>query len=221
MLLAQSCPTLCNCRLPASSVHGILQARILEWVAIPFSRGSSWSTIKPGSPVLQADSLPSEPPGKPQEERLPWPGNKPWPQRWGHLFLTTRPPSEKSLCSFIDWGKKILWHRYQLLINFTVPELVQSWWLFLTLIDLFYDLVLCEDNIALWDKHAKRRMAVRAPLLDLDSRAGKLVSLNFLLGIIYYLLKSQLPNGIKKIISHHSPHGSWNDVSELMRLWLI
>ena len=42
--VAQSCPTLCNpvdCSLPGSSVHGILQARILEWVAISFSRGSS------------------------------------------------------------------------------------------------------------------------------------------------------------------------------------
>ena len=41
---------------------GILQARIPEWVAIPFSRGSSWSGIEPGSPARQADSLPSEPP---------------------------------------------------------------------------------------------------------------------------------------------------------------
>ena len=43
-LAAQSCPTLCNfmdCSPPGSPVHGILQARILEWVAIPFSRGSS------------------------------------------------------------------------------------------------------------------------------------------------------------------------------------
>ena len=43
-LVAQSCPTLCDptdCSPPGSSVHGILQARILEWVAIPFSRGSS------------------------------------------------------------------------------------------------------------------------------------------------------------------------------------
>ena len=42
--VAQSCPTLwdpMDCRLPGSSVHGILQARILEWVAIPFCRGSS------------------------------------------------------------------------------------------------------------------------------------------------------------------------------------
>ena len=40
----QSCPTLCNpvdCSLPGSSVHGILQARILEWGAISFSRGTS------------------------------------------------------------------------------------------------------------------------------------------------------------------------------------
>ena len=39
----QSCPTLCDpmdCSSPGSSVHRILQARILEWIAIPFSRGS-------------------------------------------------------------------------------------------------------------------------------------------------------------------------------------
>ena len=40
------------------------QARILEWIAIPFSRGCSWPGIKHRSPALQADSLPSEPPGK-------------------------------------------------------------------------------------------------------------------------------------------------------------
>ena len=42
MLVSQLCPTLCDpvdCSLPVSSVHGILQARILEWVATPFSRG--------------------------------------------------------------------------------------------------------------------------------------------------------------------------------------
>ena len=44
VLVAQSCLTLCNltdCVLPGSSVHGSLQARILEWVAIHFSGGSS------------------------------------------------------------------------------------------------------------------------------------------------------------------------------------
>ena len=43
--VAQSRPTLCNpmdCSLPGSSLHGILQARGLEWDAISFSRGSSW-----------------------------------------------------------------------------------------------------------------------------------------------------------------------------------
>ena len=43
MLGAQSCPTLCDpmdCSLPGSSVHGILQAKILEWFASSFSRGS-------------------------------------------------------------------------------------------------------------------------------------------------------------------------------------
>ena len=59
VLITQSCLTLCNpmdCSPPGSSVHGPLQARILEWVAIPFSRGSS--------PALWVDSLPSEPPEK-------------------------------------------------------------------------------------------------------------------------------------------------------------
>ena len=57
--------TLCDpmdCNPPGSSVHGILQARILERVAMPSSRGSS----RPRFPALQADSLPSEPPGKPK-----------------------------------------------------------------------------------------------------------------------------------------------------------
>jgi len=48
-----------------SSVRGILQARILEWVAMPFSRGNFPTQanpgIEPGSPALQANSLLSEP----------------------------------------------------------------------------------------------------------------------------------------------------------------
>ena len=46
-----------DCNLPGSSVLGILQARILVWVAISFSRASSKSGIKPKSPALQADSF--------------------------------------------------------------------------------------------------------------------------------------------------------------------
>ena len=66
-VIAQLCPTLCNpmdCSLPVSSVHEISQARILEWVAISFPRGTSRPGIGPRSPTLQRDSLPSEPPGE-------------------------------------------------------------------------------------------------------------------------------------------------------------
>ena len=68
----QSCLTLCDptdCSLPGSSVHGLLQARILEWVAIPFSRGSpqprdqTWVSHTAGR-------LLSEPPGKPWNVRM-------------------------------------------------------------------------------------------------------------------------------------------------------
>ena len=65
--VAQSCPTLSNpmdCSLPGSSIYGVFQARILEWVAISFSRKSSNPGIEPESPALYADALPSEPPGK-------------------------------------------------------------------------------------------------------------------------------------------------------------
>ena len=53
-LVAKSCPTLCdpvNCSLTSSSVHGISQARILEWVAITYSRGSSQPRDRTCSPV--------------------------------------------------------------------------------------------------------------------------------------------------------------------------
>ena len=65
VLVAQSCLTLCDpmdCSLPGTSVHGILQARILEWVSFPFCRDFHDPGLKPMSPALQADSLPSEPP---------------------------------------------------------------------------------------------------------------------------------------------------------------
>ena len=68
VLVAESCLTLCDprdCSLPGSSVHGIFQARVLEWVAIS----------SPGNP-LQADSVPSDPPGKqsiPNQDEKPLP----------------------------------------------------------------------------------------------------------------------------------------------------
>ena len=68
MLVAQLCPTLCDpmdCSPTGSSVHGILQAIIMEWVTMPFSRGSFCPCIDLRSRALQAYSLPSEPPGSP------------------------------------------------------------------------------------------------------------------------------------------------------------
>ena len=61
VLVAQSCLTLyhpMDCSLPDSSVHGVLQARIVEWVVISCSRGSSGPRNRTGSPALQVDSLP-------------------------------------------------------------------------------------------------------------------------------------------------------------------
>ena len=74
VLVAQSCPTLCDsmdCSLSSSSVHGIHQSRILEWVVISSSRGFCQPGDWTRSPALQADSLPSEPTGKPH-------GRKTW-----------------------------------------------------------------------------------------------------------------------------------------------
>ena len=67
-LVTQSCRTFCDPMYyspPGSSVHGIFQARILDWTAISFSGDLPDPEIKPGSPALQADSLLHKLPGKP------------------------------------------------------------------------------------------------------------------------------------------------------------
>ena len=66
---AHLCPTLYE---PMDyTVHGILQARILVWVAFPFSGDLPNPGIEPRSPTLQAaDSLPAEPQGKPKNTRV-------------------------------------------------------------------------------------------------------------------------------------------------------
>ena len=67
-LVARSCPTLCDpldCSLPGSSVHGILQARILDWVAVPSSRGSSQPRDQTWVSGIAGRLLTAEPPGKP------------------------------------------------------------------------------------------------------------------------------------------------------------
>ena len=58
--VAQSCLTLCDpmdCSPPGSSVRGIVQARVLEWVAISFSRDLPLPGINAGSPTLLADTF--------------------------------------------------------------------------------------------------------------------------------------------------------------------
>ena len=68
MLSRFSCIRLCDpidCSPPSSSVRGILQARILEWVTFPLPGDLLHPGIDPGFPALEVDSLPREPPDKP------------------------------------------------------------------------------------------------------------------------------------------------------------
>ena len=71
--VAQPCPTLCNpmdCGPPGSSVHGILQARTLEWVAMPSSRGSSRPRDRTHISCVAGGSFTTLPPFMPKS-RLP------------------------------------------------------------------------------------------------------------------------------------------------------
>ena len=83
-----------DCSPPGSSVHGILQARILEWAAIPFSEDLPNPGIEPKSPALQADSLPTELPVKPKltcgHTEICWPGQE-------HRVLSELPRMDGSI----------------------------------------------------------------------------------------------------------------------------
>ena len=95
--VTQSCPTLCDpmdCSLPGSSFHGIFQARVLEWVAIPSPGNLPDPGIEPRSPALQADTLPSEPPGKlhrPSEYEVPVSTGFPVVTKSGHKVAASLP----------------------------------------------------------------------------------------------------------------------------------
>ena len=91
--LLQSCQTLCDpmvCSPPGSSVHGILQTRILEWVAMPSSRGYSWPRDQTCVSHLcllnqQEGSLALVPLRKSKCRRLglsPWVRKIPWRRKW-------------------------------------------------------------------------------------------------------------------------------------------
>ena len=112
-LHAQSCPRLCDpndCSPPGSSVRGTLQARILEWVAMPSSRGSSQRGIKPMSCALQANSLLSEPPGKFIHSRHLLIINRGFPGGSSDKEPNCQCRRHKR-CGFNSWVGKIHWRR--------------------------------------------------------------------------------------------------------------
>ena len=79
-----------------SSAHEILQARILEWAAMPSSRGSS----RPRDPASQADSLPAEPPGKPRNTGVvayPFSSGSSWPRNWTPALQAESLPGARML----------------------------------------------------------------------------------------------------------------------------
>ena len=79
--VTQSCPTLCV--LMDSTIHEILCTRVLEWVAFPFSSDLPNPGIELRSPILWADSLPAEPPGKPRNTGVvayPFSSGSSWPR---------------------------------------------------------------------------------------------------------------------------------------------
>ena len=85
-VVSNSCDPM-DCGLPASSVHGISQTRILEWVAISFSRGSSQPGDRTASPAQQADSLLLSPEYETENRKIRI-GGWLWKMRlifeWGH-----------------------------------------------------------------------------------------------------------------------------------------
>ena len=103
--VTQSCLTLGNfrdCSPPGSSVHAVLLARLLEWLAIPFSRGLPNPGIKPEFPALQADSLLSVPPRKHDSKTIGTQTKKSSigniKQKWAPIGLTR---CQKCWCRYI------------------------------------------------------------------------------------------------------------------------
>ena len=101
-MCAQLCPTLCDpmdCSLPGSSVHGLFQAKLLEWIAISYSRGFSRSRKIPDSGsnshllLWQAGSLP-----------LVLPGRRAWQPTPG--FLPRGSHGQRGLVGHSPWGPK-------------------------------------------------------------------------------------------------------------------
>ena len=115
--VTQSFPTHCD---PMDyTVQGILQARILEWVAVPFSRDLPNPGIKPRSPTLQVDSLPAEPQGKPwgrleERNQIPYDYTVEVRNRFKGLDLIDRVPDE-------------LWTEVRDTVQETMPKPLTVW----------------------------------------------------------------------------------------------
>ena len=119
-LVTKLFPTICDpvdCSTPGFSVHGISQIRIMEWVAISFSRGSSQLRIEPISPAWQADTLPlgsvvKNPPANAGvigvTGSIPKVGKIPWRRKWQPtpVFLTGKSYGQRSLAGDCPWGHK-------------------------------------------------------------------------------------------------------------------
>ena len=107
--VTQSCLTLCD---PMETVHGILQARILAYVAFPSSGDLPNSGVKPRFPTLPVDSLPAEPQGKPKSTGV---GSLSLLQR---IFLTRELNMGLRHCRWILYQMN-----YKLLIRYSCPRL--------------------------------------------------------------------------------------------------
>ena len=133
--VTQSCLSLCD---PMDyTVHGILQARILEWVAFPFSTGTSQPGIKPRSPALQAVSLPSELQGKPKNIGV---GSLSLPQQIFPVQESNRGPLhcrqilyQQSYCLF-----KVYWKKLSI---YTIQVLGIFCYLYLLSVAIYYSIV--------------------------------------------------------------------------------
>ena len=106
--VAQSCPTLCDptdCSLPGSSVHGIFQAIVLEWIAISFSRGSSQPRARTRVSRIVDRSFTV---WATLNKFKTWVGKIPWRRKWQStpVLWPGKSHGRRSLVGYSLWGHK-------------------------------------------------------------------------------------------------------------------
>ena len=161
-LVAKSCPTLCDpmdCSPPGSSVHGILQARILEWVAISFSRGSSWSKDWTHVSCIGRQILYHAPPGKPKfycrklDKKLIYNLDFPWVCYLTHIILAKEPKWGFLLHSRTPWHQPGPSHSQFLLLILLTKPFILCWypgWLHTYQVNFFVEIVLTLATLFFW-----------------------------------------------------------------------